>query len=461
MIDLIIVLIYFICLLALGIVSKSKNKGFSGFSKIENSVNKGRFVLVATIFVSSIGGGTTFGISEKVFEGNIAYSYGLMLAVVSDILIAYFIIPKFKKFTKAETIGDIMSSFYGKSGKYISGVSAIMVSIGLIAAQISVSGRIFEYILQIDYVKGVILSYGIVVIYSTIGGFQSVLFANQLQFFAILFAIPLISIFGIYEIGFFNFIEQIPREKIDIINNTELLNSTISLALGFMVMNLFPTFIQRALINKNSKVTSTAIYIKTIIFIIFIIFITLNGLISYILYPDIKASLALPTLIDRIIPSGIQGLVIVGLLATVMSTADSDLNITSITLVKDFFKPFFKIKSEGKMLLIAKITNFTIGSLAIYIALIFDRVVDLVIFVTGFWSPVVIVPMIFGLFDKIITKNQYIISSFSGALGFLLWEYFKPDSCDLKGVFIGTMIHLFLFILFLITSTRHKNVSNF
>ena len=35
-------------------------------------------------------------------------------------------------------------------------------------------------------------------------------------------------------------------------------------------------------------------------------------------------------------PVGLQGFITVGALAAVMSTADSDLNITSITLVKDF-----------------------------------------------------------------------------------------------------------------------------
>ena len=224
--------------------------------------------MIATIFASTIGGGTIFGIAEKTFASNISYSYGLLLVVPIDIAIAYYIIPRIIKHYGTESVGDIMCVYYGNSGRYISGIASICVSIGLVAAQISVSGRIFENILQIHYVYGVILSYGIVIIYTTIGGLKSILLANQLQFVAIIFAIPIISIFGIYHLGVSNFIEAIPPNKISLSNNN-LLASTISASLGFSVMNMFPTFIQRSLINKTHEDTSKAIYIKSIIYFFF------------------------------------------------------------------------------------------------------------------------------------------------------------------------------------------------
>ena len=145
-----------------------------------------------------------------------------------------------------------MFTYYGKAGRAVGGLAALLVSIGFVAAQISVSARIFEYILQIDYVQGVIISYGIVIIYTTVGGFRSVLFTNQMQFFAMLLAIPIISIFGLYQLGISEFLQKIPPEKVIITGNDDLIKTTISAFLGFIVMNLFPTFIQRALIDKEA-----------------------------------------------------------------------------------------------------------------------------------------------------------------------------------------------------------------
>jgi len=447
MIDIFIVFSYLALLLIIGVVQRSHQGGFKGFSGISDQVRRNKLMLVATIFASTIGGGTTFGVAEKAFAENIAYSYGLFFAIPIDILIAVYVIPRLIKHYGAASIGDIMSVYYGEVGRYISGLSAILVSVGFVAAQISVSGRIFEYILQMDYVWGVIFSYSIIVIYTTIGGLRSVLFANLLQFFAILFAIPVISIFGVYQLGLSNFIASIPIEKVSPFHNQELVYTTIAAFLGFSVMNLFPTFIQRALINTDSFATSKAIYIKSAIYAFFLVFITVNGLISFVLYPDVKASLALPYLIDHIIPVGIQGFVVVGLLAAVMSTADSDLNITSITLVKDILGPIFSMNNQNNKLLLVRIINVLTGSLAIIIALSFSKVVDLVIFIAGFWGPVVLVPFVFALFDIVISKEGFICSCFCGASSFILWEKFFAHPFSLKGVFIGTMVNLTVFLI--------------
>jgi len=456
MIDVAIVFSYLLLLLIVGIVKRPSKQGFKNFSQIQENSSKSKWILVATIFVSTIGGGTTFGIAEKAFAENIAYSYGLLFVIPIDILIAIYIIPRLVKHYGAETVGDIMSVYYGKTGRYIAGLGAILVSLGLVAAQISVSGHIFEYILQIDHIWGVILSYTIVVIYTTIGGFRSVLFANQLQFFAILITIPIIACMGLHEIGISNFISSIPAEKFSFTHNSDLANMTIAATLGFSVMNLFPTFIQRALINKNNMVTTKAIYIKSAIYAAFLIFVTINGLIAFVKYPDINASIALPYLIDHMIPHGLQGLVVIGLLAAVMSTADSDLNITSITLVKDFLQPIFDIKNQTKMLFFARIINVFIGTISIAIALCFTRVVDLVIFISGFWGPLVLIPLVFALFDIVLEKKAMCLSSIAGITSFVIWEQFFSYSYSFKGVFIGTISNLAVFLLFYIIQRKNK-----
>lgn len=268
-------------------------------------------------------------------------------------------------------------------------------------------------------------------------------------------AIPVIAICGLNKVGIREFIQQLPSEKVYFIYNhnfaSEIFINTITVMLGFCVMNLYPNFIQRAIINNNAKKTSTAIYIKSVIYAIFLIFITLNGLIAYNLYPNYSSNLALPHLIDQIVPSGLQGFVIVGLLAAVMSTADSDLNVTSIALVKDLLNPIFKIQNQKKLLLIARITNVVIGSFAIIVALKFNNVIDLVMFITGFWGPLILVPLVFALFNITITQKMMVLCGLSGVTSFLIWTYFFTHNSCLKPVFVGTMCSLLVFCIGLIT----------
>jgi len=447
-IDNIIVFIYLISILVIGIYYRAKHSSFKNYANVESSAKNSKLLLIATIFASSVGGATTFGITEKAFSGHIYYAYALILTIPIDILIAIYIVPLITKHYGAESIGDILSTYYGNTGRFIGGVSSVIVSVGFLAAQISVSGYIFQYILEINHIEGVILSYSIVLIYTTIGGLQSIVFTNLLQFFAMIIAIPIITFIGLSKIGFADFINNLPTENTSF-DHTNLLSYTIAAALSFSVMNLYPTFIQRALINKNSSQTTKAIYAKSVIYFLFLICITLNGLIAYKLYPSQPSNLVLPYLINQIIPPLIQGFVISGLLAAVMSTADSDLNVTSIALVKDIINPIFKVKNQQKLLLIARIINVVIGSFAIIVALKFNNVIDLVVFFTGFWGPVILVPLITTLFNIRIPKKIMLLSSISGGATFLLWEYYSLylKYFNLKGVFIGTIVSLVIFIL--------------
>ncbi|ABE04832.1 Sodium/pantothenate symporter [Rickettsia bellii RML369-C] len=347
-----------------------------------------------------------------------------------------------------------MSIYYGNLGRFIGGVSSVIVSVGFLAAQISVSGYIFQYILEINYIEGVILSYSIVLIYTTIGGLQSIVFTNLLQFFAMIIAIPVVTFIGLNKIGSINPIGDLIVET----NQSNLFSYIIAAALSFSVMNLYPTFIQRALINKNPTQTTKAIYTKSVIYLFFLICVTLNGLIAYKLYPEQPSSLVLPYLINQIIPPLIQGLVISGLLAAVMSTADSDLNVTSIAIVKDIINPILKVKNEQKLLLIARIINVVTGSLAIIAALKFNNVIDLVVFFTGFWGPVILVPLVTTLFKIRVPTQIMVLSSISGAATFLLWEYYSLSLqyFNLRGVFIGTMVSGFIFMLGIVVNKVNR-----
>ncbi|WP_375326799.1 sodium:solute symporter [Candidatus Tisiphia endosymbiont of Nemotelus uliginosus] len=448
-IDIIMVFSYLILLLIVGIYNKSKLTSFTNYANIRNNISNNKLFLIATIFASSVGGATTFGLSEKAFSGDISYTYGLILAIPVDILIAIYLVPQIIKHYGAQSIGDIMAIHYGRLGRFIAGLTTIIVSIGFVGAQISVSGYIFQYLLHINYIEGVILSYGIVIIYTTLGGIQSIIFTNLIQFFAMIIAIPIIAICGLQEIGFLNFFQQIPPQKVYLFHNhsfdNALLLNTITAMLGFYVMNLYPHFIQRTLMNKNSKETSKAIYIKSAIYAVFLVFVTINGLIAYYLFPNQTSTLALPYLIGQVVPAGLQGIVIIGLLAAVMSTADSDLNITTIALIKDLLNPLLKIQDQGRLLIIARITNVLIGSIAIIISLKFNNVIDLVVFITGFWGPIILIPLIFSLFGITISTFMMVISGSIGSITFLMWENLGGRQWyGVRGVFVGTMASLMI-----------------
>ena len=215
MIDNLIVLAYLVTVLCIGLYYRSTSASLHGYGSMSSNKSTSTFLLVATIFATAVGGGTTFGISEKAFSGNLAYSYALLLTVPVDILIAFYLVPKVTMHHGAVSVGDIMKKFYGKPGRIITGIAAVLISVGYLAAQVNVSGRIFQYILGVDHREGVILSYVIVIIYTSIGGLRSVVFVNLLQFLAMIASIPLVTFIGGYDIFQQGLVESILQDLVE------------------------------------------------------------------------------------------------------------------------------------------------------------------------------------------------------------------------------------------------------
>ncbi|MDX1916499.1 MAG: sodium:solute symporter family protein, partial [Rickettsiaceae bacterium] len=409
-------------------------------------LNKNLWILTATIFASAVGGGAIFGLTEKIYNGHIGYCYGLLLTIPIDLLIAKFLVPRLHHYKSATSIGDIIGAHYGKVPRIISGLSAALISIGYLSAQISVSSVIFSSILKIDGIYGILASYAITITYASFGGLRAIVLNNVVQFIAMILAIPSLSFFSIYYISTHNIVTF---DVISHYSNNTWTDTSIAFT-SFAVMGLYPTLIQRILVGRSSVIITRAIYLKSLIYFIFITFIAMNGILGLILVPDSSASLALTNLIDLVMPEGFKGFIAIGLLASVMSTADSDLNVASISLVNDVIKPIVpknsKIISRINLIFLAKLSSIMIGATSILLVMKFKTIIDIIIFAAGLWVPVTVIPLIGILYGVALTDFAFCISAVVGIICFLLAEAFLTPYI-FSGIFIAFAISCIIFLL--------------
>ena len=130
-----------------------------------------------------------------------------------------------------------------------------------------------------------------------------------------------------------------------------------------------------------------------------------------------------------------------------MSTADTDLNVASVSVAQDIFKPIFGIIESTRLSFIARITSVIIGSASILISASFESIVDIILHVAGLWAPTMLVPFIATIFGKHISKRGLVIGIISGIMSCLMWQYFYGNTHMLRGVFVGTIMHLLVFII--------------
>ena len=192
MFDQFVIIFYLLITLLVGIYFRSSDSS-SKFLTFSSELKNNRLVLIATIFATSVGAGTIFGLTSKIFSGDMSYAFGLIISILADLLVIFFLIPRIIKFKKYSSIGNIVENYYGKFGKIIYGLSVILVSLGYLSAQIKISSEIFGHFTGINNLVGVILSYIIVITYTTIGGLRSVILTDVMQFFFMIISIPYIA----------------------------------------------------------------------------------------------------------------------------------------------------------------------------------------------------------------------------------------------------------------------------
>jgi Na+/proline symporter len=138
------------------------------------------------------------------------------------------------------------------------------------------------------------------------------------------------------------------------------------------------------------------------------------------------------------------GFAVVGLLSALMSSGDSFLNIISISTARDFMGWKHKDKSKGEIQKSIRIISVIFGVLALFIALSFPKVVDLM--VVGISMIVIYTPItLIALSSKKPYQYRYvafisIVLAFVVNLTFFLLGVFLPEQYNPKSSFIPAFL---------------------
>lgn len=393
-------------------------------------------ILVATIFATLIGGGSTLGIAEKVYSLGLVFAITCLGPVINKILTATYIAPKANVFTDMISPGDLAEYYYGKIGKITTGLAGTGFMVGSLGVQISSIGYISHAFLEISYGWGVFIGAAIIVIYSSFGGVKAVTATDIIQFIVLVVAIPLACFIGIVKVGGFkNLFSSLPESHLSFSSDPKTTLKYLCFLLFNIVPYLTPPFIQRLLMAKNSKQIVKSMYYTIAICIPFYIMICLIGFIALQLFPNTNSHLAFPSLIKNVLPIGLKGIVIAGIFSAIMSTADSVLNCIGITIIHDIIQPLKKKPlSDKQELVLTQWVTFLIGSLAIAVAIRYQNIFDLVINSLSCWASTVLIPILLGLLGLKVSLKSFLTSVLGGLCTLFIWNYLFKQSTGIDGL---------------------------
>jgi SSS family solute:Na+ symporter len=462
--DIIIVVLYFLLILAVGLWTGRNVKSMDEFSVGNRAYTAP--IIFATLSASFIGGGFTNGLADKVFHIGILYVVALWGFSLKEILVAKIIAPRLGAFRKAITVGDMMGDLYGSNSKIFTGIASTLVCAGIAGAQFAAFGYLLNILTGLDAKTGIILGTAMVVAYAAFGGIKSVVANDVIHFGVLIIAIPLVIIFGLFQVGGIEtLLASVPEKNLSF-NDELTLVSLIALFLSFFFgETLVPPYVQRLLIGKDLDETAKGTLWSGLLSIPFFLGVGCIGLIALVLNPSIDSSLAMPYVIDQVMPIGLKGLAIAGMMAVIMSSADSFLNAAAISMTHDIIKPVFKSELSKKLeLFLSRLTTVIIGVVGAGFAISTKSAIDILLVAYNFWTPFILVPLVGGILGYKLSRLGFWLSSFSGIIVTLGWLYYMQKA-NFDGAIIGIMVNLIVFMTFLkikkFTNKRGEEFSSY
>lgn len=364
----------------------------------------------------------------------------------------------------AITIPDFFSNRYRDSSNIIMIISALVILIFFVpytASGFAACGKLFSSLFGVNYLTAMIISAVIIVGYTALGGFLAASTTDLIQSIVMTIALIIVLVFGISVAGGFDAVidnaKNLPgyfsmNAMYDVASGaakeygfiTKL--STLAWGLGYFGM---PHILLRFMAIEDHKKLALSRRIATVWVVISLaiaIFIGVVGLaMSNAGAVETLEGSASETIIVRIsallsskgvFPALVAGIILAGILASTMSTADSQLIAASSAVSKNLFG-VLKINSDAKSTMkTARATLLIIAVIAAFIARNPDSsVFGIVSFAwAGFgaaFGPVVL----FALFWRRSNRYGAIAGMLSGGAMVFIWKYLIKPMGGLWGIY--------------------------
>ncbi len=354
----------------------------------------------------------------------------------------------------AITVPDFLARRFHDKTKLIETIGALVIIIFFVpytASGFAACGKLFNSLFGFDYMPAMIISAAVIVAYCATGGFMAASVTSLIQGFVMTIALIIVLVFGINVAGGWSAVVEnakaIPgylsfSSSTDIISAQPksytplMIVSTLAWALGYFGM---PHVLLHFMAAKDEHKLGFSRRFATVWVVVSLSVAVIIGLVGCTMAKT--GAIALPATeaeaenmivntsallaTKGIVPALIAGIIIAGILAATMSTADAQLLAAASGVTHNILTDVFGIKlSDKKTMTIARITVVGVAILGILFA---SNPASSIFRVVSFaWAgfgatfgPV----MLFALFWKRCNYQGAIAGMISGAVTVFIWKY--------------------------------------
>ena len=403
--------------------------------------------------------GAILGVGENTFLYGIQTWFIFALPYYGFALgYAFWIAPKIRE-KNFLSIPDHFRFHYGETAGIISAL--LITFLASPAPYILSMGILLQFLFGINLGSALLISTIFSVIYVWNGGFSAVVKTDTLQFILMFIGFFLLIGFSWNEFGS-------PAVLIKSISETHLDpfgGNTVQYILVWFFIAAWtfidPGIYQRCAAAKSPEIAKKGLLISIGFWAVFDCLTVLSGLYAVVMIQTDQALLSFPLLGAKILPIGVFGLFITGLLATIMSTIDSLSLISAITFGRDILWRIQRPRMDSNPIPLVRKGLVIISFLSLFLAFAVPSVVGLFYAIGSVLIPGLILPFVFTLWNEKISlserlANQWIITPVVVSLGWFGISQLSGESFMGIEPFYPGMVVSILFGLYIINSITTK-----
>jgi SSS family solute:Na+ symporter len=400
-IDYAILALYLVLLLAIGAYLFRKIKRFKDYFLAGGALTTPLLVctLVSTYYELDV----TFATSELGFDVGLAAWVWWSRPYYLAILIAAFVVARRLKREEFMTLPDVLDRHYGKAARVTGALACFLYSLPI--AAIAGLTAMFSA-LDWPLAPSLTVSMAVCAIYTLSGGLMADALTDTLQFLLMCVSLAIAIPLSLKLVGGFEFTSHLPAEHM---STTGGASPWLLLAWGIGALTVFvePAFYQRIFAARDRKTITRALVIGVLLWAAYDWGVTLVGMVarsaveSGMLPPGLEGKEALVTVCLLVLPVGLKGLFVAGILAAAMSSVDSYSLLASGNFSYDIVRPLFRPDmSDAALTRMTRIGVFVVMLAGLGISLLFERISDAWIFMESVMVSVVFVPIGGAIFGR-------------------------------------------------------------
>ena len=447
LIDLLVIILFFVLMLGIGVWSYFKNTSSEDFfvaggalpwwlSGISHHVSG----YSGAVFVAYAGLAYTHGFSLYIWW---ALTIGLTILVSAKIFPVFWV--RLRKRFHIQSPLEFLITRYNLLTQQIMAWSGVILKLFDIGAKWAAIAILLNVFTGVSLPMGIFISGGISLIYITFGGLWAVIITDFAQFIVqiiagiVMFVVVIDKLGGISSV--FTVWDQLPAENSQAFNDPY----TVGFALAFLFINFLSynggqwNLATRYISSPSEQQATKAARLSGILYLIWPLILFFPMWAAPVILPGMEdPTQSYGILTKELLPVGLIGLVVASLFANTMSMTSSDINTISAVITRDILPVLSKKFKDGKnSLTIARLTTFGFTLATIVIALQFEKfggVLGLIISWFGALVGPIAVPMLFGVIPwfKSCGPKAAISSIIMGLLAFVFTKSYDLGSLALS-----------------------------